>query len=210
MNLDENALHGQTTLSTIPIFHAPFQSFNASERSPKPEVYRLHFLSQKKKPFKIRMDQVRMSMTPQPLFSRHGRGGEQHETIQQLTRKAVINHFPCMWVFIQIKLKLRLQFGASSNITFLFGSLGTNVVRPHEEKVIRREKEKQREIKAKFSTSWSWCKSLIFDPNAYNSIPFTAEVGLELPLPYIVMLPGLHLSMSSPPPARSAMSRLLA
>lgn len=72
------------------------------------------------------------------------------------------------------------------------------MVRLHEEKVIRREKEKQREIKAKLSTSWSWCKSLIFDPNAYNSIPFTAEVGLELPLPYIVMLPGLHLSMSSP------------
>lgn len=72
------------------------------------------------------------------------------------------------------------------------------MVRPHEEKVIRREKEKQREITAKFSTSWSWCKSLIFDPNAYNSIPFTAEVGLELPLPYVVMLPGLHLSMSSP------------
>lgn len=128
MNLDENALHEQTILSTIPIFHAPFQSFNASERSPKPEVYRFHFLSKKKKEtFKIRitpsskmLDRVRISMTLQPLFSRHGTGGEQYETIQQRIRKAVINHFPCMWVLIQIKLKLRLQFGASSNIDFLF------------------------------------------------------------------------------------------
>lgn len=64
---------------------------------------------------------------------------------------------------------------------FPFWSLGTNMLLLHEEKkVIRKKEQTQTRIKANFSNLiLRQCKSLRFDQNTYNSIPFTTEVRLE-------------------------------
>lgn len=101
-----------------------------SDKPSKPEVYRFHFLSKrtikrKTAPNSKMLDQVRILMTLQLLFCRHGSEEDGMRQNSKLIRKDATNCSLSLFFFmrasIQIKLKIRLQFGASCNIRFLLG-----------------------------------------------------------------------------------------
>lgn len=79
------------------------------------------------------------------------------------------------------KIKNKVMVWGLLEHLFPFWSLGTNMLLLNEEKkVIRKKEQTQTRIKANFSNLiLRQCKSLRFDQNTYNSIPFTTEVRLE-------------------------------